>query len=461
LISVNDLWREVYPYLASQVTAAYGRTSGRVLEMGPFSGGISYELAVRHTGLEFTLANDHKGYLAHLKHEIERRNLGRRMEVLNAPLDNLPFEDAAFDLVMLRGAFFFIMDRPRILSEIYRVLAPGGLAFVGGGYGAGIPQTVIDSIAAESRNLNDRLGRRRVTLDELKALVASQGLTEATQISQEGGVWLLVRKSIGLAAEKQTSRLAEALNLRPAEVISLVGGGGKTSLMFALARELSLAGKKVISTTTTHIMKPSENESPCVILDNDEERLISRLKDELGRHKHVTVACPRQEAGKVKGLLPETVDKIVAMGLADYIINEADGSARRPIKAPNATEPVIPTSTTLVIAVVGMDALNSHLSQETAFRPELITRLTGLPEGGIINREVTATLMTDTAGMIQHAPGGARIIPFINKAELAHDAAEIENLASAILSRGNSCIKRVVSGSLLVKKPAFRIFEAV
>jgi len=460
LIAVNDLWREVYPYLASQVTAVYGRNSGRVLELGPFSWGISYELATRYAALEFTLADDHKEYLAHLRHEIERRNLGRRIEVLNAPLDKLPFGDASFDLVILRGAFFFIMDRPRILSEIYRVLAPGGLAFVGGGYGAGIPQGVIDSIAEESRILNDRLGRRRVTLDELKALVESQGLTAATQIVEEGGVWLLVRKSISLAAEKQTSRLAEAFGLRPAEVISIVGGGGKTSLMFALARELSLAGKKVISTTTTHIMKPEADESPCVVLEDDEERLISRLKDELGRHKHVTAACLRPEAGKLRGLLPETVDKITAVKLADYIINEADGAARRPIKAPNATEPVIPDSTTLVVAVVGMDALNSPLSQEVAFRPELITCLTGLPEGGIITREVIATLVADEKGIIQYAPRSARIVPFINKVELAQSPDDVRKLAGAILSRRHPQIKRVVSGSLIAQKLEFHIFEA-
>jgi probable selenium-dependent hydroxylase accessory protein YqeC len=449
----------VYPYLASQVTAAYGRASGRVLELGPFSGGISYELAARHPVLEFTLADDHKEYLAHLKKEIERHNLGTRMEIVDASLDNLPFDDGRFDLVMLRGAFFFIMDSPRILSEIYRVLDSGGLAFVGGGYGAGIPQGVIDSIAEESRVLNDRLGRRRVTLDELKSLIESQGLTEATQICQDGGVWLLTRKKISLASEKKTSRLAEVFDLRPAEVISLVGGGGKTSLMYALARELSQAGKKVISTTTTHIMKPAGDESPCVILEEDEERLISRLKVELSRHKHVTAACPRTDAGKVKGLLPQTVDRLAAMKLADYIINEADGSARKPIKAPNATEPVIPSSTTLVVVVVGMDALNAHLSQEIAFRPELITRLTGVPEGGIITREVIATLLTDGNGIIQYAPRNARIIPFVNKAELARDAAEVKNLAGAILSRGNPQIKRVVSGSLQARKPEFRIFE--
>ena len=232
-----------------------------MLELGPFSGGISYELADRHPAMEFTLADDHEGYVAYLEGGIAHGSFGPRMEVADASMDNLPFGDAAFDLVVLRGAFFFIMDKPRILSEIYRVLAPGGMAFVGGGYGEGIPQSVIDGIADESRVLNDRLGRRRVTLGELKTVIESQCLTEAAQICEDGGVWLIVRKCVTLAPDKKVSSLSEALGVHSGEVVSLVGGGGKTSLMYALARELSNAGKKVISTTTTHIMKPGEKES--------------------------------------------------------------------------------------------------------------------------------------------------------------------------------------------------------
>ena len=110
-----------------------------MLELGSFSGGISYALAAQYAGLEFILMDDHKEYLAHLKQESRARNLGSRMEMPRHPAGQPAFRrDTFFDLVILRGASFFIMDRPRILSEIYRVLAPGGLAFVGGGYGAGI-----------------------------------------------------------------------------------------------------------------------------------------------------------------------------------------------------------------------------------------------------------------------------------------------------------------------------------
>jgi probable selenium-dependent hydroxylase accessory protein YqeC len=438
--------------------ASYGRTSGRVLELGSFSGGISYELAARYTQMGFTLVDENREYLAYLNTEIENRNLSGRIEVIDSPLDTLPFGDASFDLVILRGAFFFIMNNPRILSEVFRMLTPGGLAFVGGGYGAKIPQGVIDSISEESRILNDHLGRRRVTLDELRTILRDNGLEEKARIVEDGGVWLLMRNSVDLVAVIKSSQLVDALGLQPSDVISVVGGGGKTSLMFKLARELSVAGKKVITTTTAHILEPSAEESSCVIVEEDEDDLLSRLSEEIGKHNQVTVARLRPGNGKLKGLLPQTVDRIASLKLVDYIINEADGAARKPIKAPNATEPIIPTSTTLVIAVVGIDALDGKLSQEIAFRPEIITQLTGVPQGGMLTREAIATHVSDKRGIIQNTPDKTRIVAFINKVDLSHGD-DARKLAISILSRGKPMIKRVVSGSLLNKESGFDIFE--
>ncbi len=55
-------------------------------------------------------------------------------------------------------------------------------------------------------------------------------------------------------------KLIQALDVRRSEVISLIGGGGKTTLMFALAGELAATGEAVI-TTTTRIFKPSASET--------------------------------------------------------------------------------------------------------------------------------------------------------------------------------------------------------
>ncbi|MCL2281652.1 MAG: selenium cofactor biosynthesis protein YqeC [Dehalococcoidia bacterium] len=457
LIAVNDLWHEVYPYLAEQVSELYGRAGGCALELGPFAGGMSYALATSHPQMNFTIADDHNGYMAYVKRNVVLRNLDSRVRIVDTTLDRLRFANGSFDLVMLRGAFFFIMERPHILREIYRVLTSGGVAFVGGGYGRKTPQKVIDAIADESRVLNDKLGRHRIALDQLHVLLRSQNLESVSRITEAGGVWLVIYKRQPLV-ETHVDSLTKALGLGCSENVALVGGGGKTSLMFHLAHELASAEKKVISTTTTHIVKPSAKEAPCLIVEPDEAVLIEQLMQALLVHRHVTLASTLGDDGKLNGLLPEVLDKICGLHIVDYIINEADGAGCKPVKAPRHGEPLIPATTTLVVALVGLDALEKPLSEEIAFRIELIRHLTGLPRGGVMTDEVIATLLTQPQGIMQNTPPSARIIPFLNKSDLV-TAEDSTNLAAAVLSRRHMQVEYVVAGSL-AQPFLYRIFHS-
>ncbi len=164
---VNELWVKVYPYLAAQAIEHYGRETGKVLEFGPFCGGIARELAKNYPKLD--VATD------------------KTLKIKKG-------KNKTYDLIILRGAFFFIFDEKNLLRNIYEALHDGGTAFVGGGYGKDIPRALIDDIADESRVLNDRLGRRRVSLEELKELVKASGLNDRCRIIEEGGVWLVIKK---------------------------------------------------------------------------------------------------------------------------------------------------------------------------------------------------------------------------------------------------------------------------
>jgi SAM-dependent methyltransferase len=194
LKTVNDLWSKIYPYLAIQVMEYYGRSHGEVLELGPFSGGISVELARLYPGLNITIAAQDPGVVGYLRRKIEGAGLNRKMDVDCSQLDNLIFPDCLFDLVIFRGAYFFLDEEGKILREIYRVLKGDGLALIGGGYGKNTPQALIDEIADESRDLNDRLGRRRVTEYEVGNMVDKAGLTRQARIEEEGGLWLVIQK---------------------------------------------------------------------------------------------------------------------------------------------------------------------------------------------------------------------------------------------------------------------------
>ena len=60
-------------------------------------------------------------------------------------------------------------------------------------------------------------------------------------------------KSHILTSEELFSRLPLSEN----KIITIVGAGGKTTLLYALAKKLAANSQKVLATTTTHIMRPT------------------------------------------------------------------------------------------------------------------------------------------------------------------------------------------------------------
>jgi len=194
LKQVNGLWRKIYPFLVSQIMETYGKDSGAVLEMGPFSGGISIALAGKYPGLKITIADESPQILSCLEEKIKSEGFSGRIDTKNTALKFLEFGDFQFDLVIFRGAFFFLDEEGEIFQDIFRVLKIGGMAFVGGGYGKDTPDVFIHEIADESRELNDRLGRIRVSVSELEAILTKVQLNDSCRIVQEGGLWVVMEK---------------------------------------------------------------------------------------------------------------------------------------------------------------------------------------------------------------------------------------------------------------------------
>ena len=146
--------------------------------------------------------------------------------------------------------------------------------------------------------------------------------------------------------------ITEALQIRLPEhaVISVVGAGGKTSLIFAWARELADAGKSVVITTTTHMYRPERMEEGNI-------RIV--VSDDPERPDKVT--APPAEI--LEGLREK----------ADVVLIEADGSRRMPLKWPADREPVIPDYTDITVCVAGLSALGGKTA-------DVVYNAAGLPE---------------------------------------------------------------------------------
>ncbi len=231
-------------------------------------------------------------------------------------------------------------------------------------------------------------------------------------------------------------------------VISLVGAGGKTTLMFRMARELSAAGETVLTTTTTRIYRPKAAQSAQVVVAPELSAALPALARRLRQARHVTAAAGSiPEGDKLAGYPPESVYAFRAAGLFRWILVEADGAGHRPLKAPAAHEPVIPACTNWVIAVAGMAAVGRPLDARWVFRPERFGALAGISAGDPVTPEAVAAVLLHPDGIMKGCPPEAGRCVFLNQLDLP-GAAEAARAVCAALARAiYAPVDRILIGS--------------
>jgi molybdenum cofactor cytidylyltransferase len=229
-----------------------------------------------------------------------------------------------------------------------------------------------------------------------------------------------------------TSTLADALGVTDDAVVALVGGGGKTSAMFRLAREIVARGGTAITTTTTRIFAAQIALAPAHVPAGDATR--ESVSAALERHRHVLViGDTNPKDGKADGVSLDLFVRLRSWFPRACLLNEADGSRMRPFKAPAAHEPVIPAETTLVVPVVGADVFGKTLDAEHVHRPELVSDLSGAQLGAPITPEIVARVLAHPDGGRKGVPAGARVIVIINKVESLPDRKPAHETAERLL----------------------------
>lgn len=210
-------------------------------------------------------------------------------------------------------------------------------------------------------------------------------------------------------------QLRSAFNISHKDVVSFVGGGGKTTAMFRLADELVAAGMRVVTTTTTRIFAAQIKLAPYHIRVGSGRLETGELIEALRDHPHVLIIGQTSEEGKAFGVDPSQVDHLIALDQVDAVINEADGSRMRPFKAPGDHEPVIPSSTTLLVPVVGIDIVGESLDDEHVHRAARTAEILNIPMGTNLEPAHIARVLAHREGGLKNKPSAARAIPLINK----------------------------------------------
>ncbi len=144
-------------------------------------------------------------------------------------------------------------------------------------------------------------------------------------------------------------------------IYAVVGSGGKTTLIHQMAGRFRQEGRKVLVTTSTHMLIEEDT-----LLTDDADLII----DQLERTGYAMAGLPAGRS-RLKGLSGSTYRAVCPH--ADMVLVEADGSGRLPVKYPNDTEPVIYDNIDEILIVCAPHVIGKPL-KEIAFRKELVLR---------------------------------------------------------------------------------------
>jgi molybdenum cofactor cytidylyltransferase len=196
--------------------------------------------------------------------------------------------------------------------------------------------------------------------------------------------------------------------------LALTGGGGKSTALFQLARQLP---PPVIVTASTHLAVSQLSQADrhfTIRSAEDLEALDSQHFDGV-----ILLSGPDDGAGHTLGLpedLLEMINQLAATRGAPLLV-EADGSRRLPLKAPAEHEPAIPSFTNLTVGVVGLSGLGKPLDQASVHRPERFAALSELETGSVVDPAAVIKVLLHPRGGLKNIPVQARRVILLNQAD--------------------------------------------
>lgn len=208
-------------------------------------------------------------------------------------------------------------------------------------------------------------------------------------------------------------------------IISFVGAGGKTTLIKTLAKEYKRAGRKAFITTTTHMYQPKDTP----IVTRFAPQRISGLLD-----TEQIVWAGRDDGN---GKLTVPTEKLM-QSMYTYripILIEADGSKGLPCKTPAEHEPVICSQTSIVVGVLGMDAIGQPITK-VCHRPDRVAKLLQKEADDKLTWKDMVILASSYEGLKKNVAPHMRYIVFFNKMDERRQKRTSALMAKALADMG-------------------------
>ena len=193
----REVFAPVYPVLAEQIIGRIGISKGVCLDIGCGGGYLGLALA-RISELETILFDESQDMLNLAQGYIGESRLESRVRTLQGDVHDIPLADESINLVVSRGSMFFWENRVQAFREIYRVLAGGGAAMIGGGFGNAellreIEVKMLKEDPEWKEKRQQRIGQSKV--EEYRQELEQAGISSFKITRDEAGLWITISKT--------------------------------------------------------------------------------------------------------------------------------------------------------------------------------------------------------------------------------------------------------------------------
>nr|WP_294574859.1 selenium cofactor biosynthesis protein YqeC [uncultured Romboutsia sp.] len=237
--------------------------------------------------------------------------------------------------------------------------------------------------------------------------------------------------------------LIDTFKINNKDIITIIGAGGKTSLMFS-ASSLLRNDYKVLVTTTTHIYIPDNNlYDKIIMLTHFENENYNNILQNNKNGVYV-IGSHIVNNSKIKGLTFDMLDKITPY--FDVVIIEGDGSKEKSLKGWNDNEPVIYPKTTKTIGIVDISSIGIDINEENIHRVDKFLEIINDYSNNKVNIEHLEKLILNEKGLFKFSKGEK--ILFINKVEDINKRKNALNIIKDIKNENQSYIDKFVYGSI-------------
>ncbi len=236
-----------YPYVVEDVLKHCKPQKGFWIDLGAGKGQLTIPL-IEATGNPVVMLDPNAEAMSEGLDAAREKGLEDRLGAVVGVAEAMPLPDNSVDLVVSRGSIFFWDDQAKGLQEVYRVLRPGGKAYIGGGAGSGYPKWAADKLIAQRKErMTGEEADKWKRFDELRrpeqmrAWAEAAGLTDFEVLGQGAisaadprvgqGEWILFEKKPDSATEKSEDRVTVAREDNTAiYTVRSPGGIGKATI---------------------------------------------------------------------------------------------------------------------------------------------------------------------------------------------------------------------------------------